>query len=37
MLSTLWVAPIGLVLLVAALKLVPAAQERVLAAGQSEA
>ena len=37
MLSTLWVAPIGLVLLVAALKLVPAAQERVLAAGQAEA
>ena len=35
--STLWAAPIGLVLLLAALKLVPAAQERVLAAAQSEA
>ena len=36
MLSTLWVAPIGLILLIAALKLVPAAQERVLAAGKAE-
>ena len=34
MLSTLWVAPIGLALLIAALKLVPAAQERVLAMGK---
>jgi len=36
MLSTLWGAPIGLVLLLIALKLVPAAQERVIAIGKSE-
>jgi len=36
MLSTLWGAPIGLVLLLIALKLVPAAQERVTAIGKSE-
>ena len=36
MLSTLWVAPLGLVLLLIALKLVPAAQERVIAVGKSE-
>ena len=36
MLSTLWGAPIGLVLLLIALRLVPAAQERVIAIGKSE-
>lgn len=36
MLSTLWIAPLGLVLLLVALKLVPAAQERVLAIGKAE-
>ena len=36
MLSLLWAAPIGLVLLVFALKLVPAAQERVLELGRAE-
>ncbi|MEL7690272.1 MFS transporter [Citromicrobium bathyomarinum] len=36
MLSTLWGAPIGLILLLIALKLVPAAQERVIAIGKSE-
>ncbi|MBO80738.1 MFS transporter [Citromicrobium bathyomarinum] len=34
MLSLLWIAPIGVVLLLFAFKLVPAAQERVLAMGQ---
>lgn len=33
MLSLLWIAPIGLILLLAAFKLVPSAQERVLAMG----
>ena len=37
MLSLLWAAPIGLVLLFFALRLVPAAQEKVLAMGKGEA
>ena len=35
MLSLLWIAPIGLILLVAALRLVPRAQERVLEMGKA--